>query len=109
VGDMVAKTHVVAKGSVGRPVGAGHHSVAGPATGPWAQPSASAPTARPGPQWDEARGTYIQWDPEAGAWMQWDEAAKRWDPIPPAPSIPPPPAATPPPPPPSAPPPPPPG
>jgi hypothetical protein len=94
VGDMVAKTHVVAKRSVGQPLGVGHHAIAGPAT-------PAAPSARPGPQWDEARGTYIQWDPQAQAWMQWDEAAKRWDPIPAAaPAIPPPPPAAPPPPPP---------
>lgn len=94
VGDMVAKTHVVAKGAVGQPLGVGHHSIAGPAT-------PAAPSARPGPQWDETRGTYIQWDPQAQTWMQWDEAAKRWDAIPAAaPAIPPPPPAAPPPPPP---------
>ena len=30
------------------------------------------------PQWDEARGTYIQWDPAQGAWMQWNEGTKTW-------------------------------
>ncbi|MFP5254511.1 MAG: RDD family protein [Acidimicrobiia bacterium] len=43
--------------------------------------SISAPPAG-GPQWDEARGTYIQWDPAQGRWLQWDEAARRWDVIP---------------------------
>jgi hypothetical protein len=95
VGDMVAKTYVVPKEYVGRPVGVPGAFVPG---GAWvgAHPP---PTARPGPQWDETRGTYIQWDPEATAWMQWDDTAKRWDPIP-TPDIPPPPAAAPPPPPP---------
>jgi hypothetical protein len=108
VGDMVAKTYVVPKQYVGRPV-----AVPGVIT-PYASTGGAwvgahpPPTARPGPQWDESRGTYIQWDPEAKAWMQWNETAQRWDPIP-TPEIPPPPVASPPPPPPgSAPPPPPP-
>jgi hypothetical protein len=109
VGDMVAKTHVVRKSSVGHPVTVGHHSLAGPSSWSTGMPT---PTAKPGPQWDEARGTYIQWDPDAQAWMQWDDATKAWNPIPAAPAIPPPPVSTPapppPPPPPSAPPPPPP-
>jgi len=59
----------------------------GPAVDPssagWASPTpppAAAPTAPdPGvPQWDEARGTYIQWDPAQGAWMQWNEGTKTW-------------------------------
>jgi uncharacterized RDD family membrane protein YckC len=58
----------------------------GPAVDPsssgWASPTppvAAPPT--PGtdaPQWDEARGTYIQWDSKQGAWMQWDEATRAW-------------------------------
>lgn len=62
----------------------------GPAVDPtaagWASPT--PPTAQSttpgtdGPQWDEARGTYIQWDPTQGAWMQWDEAGKAWSRIP---------------------------
>jgi uncharacterized RDD family membrane protein YckC len=69
----------------------------GPAVDPssagWASPSPPAapsptPTATtpaPGagaPQWDEARGTYIQWDPTQRAWMQWSEATKAWSRIP---------------------------
>ena len=43
----------------------------------------AAPLADPGgPQWDEARGTYIQWDPAQGTWMQWDEGTKAWSRIP---------------------------
>jgi hypothetical protein len=109
VGDMVAKTYVVPKAYVGQPV-----AVPGVIT-PYASTGGAwvgahpAPSARPGPQWDEARGTYIQWDPDAKAWMQWDETAQRWDAIA-THDIPPPPVAAPPPPPPppSAPPPPPP-
>jgi uncharacterized RDD family membrane protein YckC len=44
-----------------------------------------APTPAPsaeGPQWDPARGTYIQWDPTQQAWMQWDEGFKAWTRIP---------------------------
>jgi uncharacterized RDD family membrane protein YckC len=95
VGDMVAKTYVVPKQLVGSPIPVPGAFVPG---GTWvgAHPP---PTAKAGPQWDEARGTYIQWDPEARAWMQWDDAAKRWDPIPTIDIPPPPPAAPPPPPP----------
>jgi hypothetical protein len=65
----------------------------GPAVDPssagWASPTPPAPPAAAppppvagGPQWDEARGTYIQWDPALGAWMQWDEPMKAWSRIP---------------------------
>jgi uncharacterized RDD family membrane protein YckC len=107
VGDMVAKTYVVPKEYVGRPVAVRGVITAYASTGGAWVGAHPPPTARPGPQWDESRGTYIQWDPEAKDWMQWDETAQRWEPIP-TPDIPPPPVATPPPPPPSAPPPPPP-
>ena len=71
----------------------------GPAVDPssagWASPTPPSPPATPtppiapvapvvpapgteAPQWDEARGTYIQWDPVQGAWMQWDEGTKAW-------------------------------
>jgi uncharacterized RDD family membrane protein YckC len=95
VGDMVAKTHVVRKDAVGtppmHPMDLGAPSLAHP-----------SPTAKAGPQWDEARGTYIQWDPEARDWMQWDEPAKTWHPIitAPPPAMAAPPQAPPPPPPP---------
>jgi uncharacterized RDD family membrane protein YckC len=49
---------------------------------PPAPPIAPAPMPTEGPQWDEARGTYIQWDPVQGAWMQWDEGFKAWSRIP---------------------------
>jgi uncharacterized RDD family membrane protein YckC len=57
-----------------------------PASPGWASPTppvappqpAATPPPGSGPQWDEARGTYIQWDPAASAWMQWDEASKAW-------------------------------
>ena len=48
-------------------------------------PPAPAPAPTPsteGPQWDEARRTYIQWDPAQQAWMQWDEGFKAWTRIP---------------------------
>ena len=110
VGDMVAKTYVVRADTVGHPVVLpGDHGLgftAPPGGSPYG--GMPIPTAKPGPQWDEARGTYIQWDPEAAAWMQWSDTAKRWDPIPPQAVIPPPPIDAPPPPPLNAPPPPPP-
>jgi uncharacterized RDD family membrane protein YckC len=56
----------------------------------WAAPGASTAPAstatqagdRPGPQWDPARGTYIQWDPIQRTWLQWDETARQWSRIP---------------------------
>lgn len=45
-------------------------------------PQAEAPAARPEPQWDPARNTYIQWDPGRSAWLQWDEASQSWEVIP---------------------------
>ncbi|MGV3758689.1 MAG: RDD family protein [Actinomycetota bacterium] len=55
-----------------------------PAPGQWDQPSAPTGPSTPqgSPQWDEARGTYIQWDAAQGKWLQWDETARRWDVIP---------------------------
>ena len=54
---------------------------AGPAPPAPVVPGAPSPTTE-GPQWDEARGTYIQWDPAQEAWMQWDEGFKAWTVIP---------------------------
>jgi uncharacterized RDD family membrane protein YckC len=55
----------------------------GAAPPPPQAPVAPSPTpAAEGPQWDEARGTYIQWDPAQQAWMQWDEGFKAWTRIP---------------------------
>ena len=54
-------------------------------TSPQTTPTAPTPTAAPAadtPQWDEARGTYIQWDPVQRAWMQWNEGVKTWSRIP---------------------------
>lgn len=103
VGDMVAKTFVVRSSSVGAPivvpgltappVPAGQPGWGQPAPGPttdggWeAAPGAGPVAPAPGPpqgqpQWDEARGTYIQWDPVASRWMQWDEGQRSWSPIP---------------------------
>ncbi len=90
VGDMVAKTYVVRASAAGQPIliagltappvvaeGAPAWSAGGAPYAP-----APAPTAKHGPQWDEARSTYIQWDPTATAWMQWDESARTWNRIP---------------------------
>lgn len=99
VGDMVAKTFVVRREAAGRPILV-PGVTAPPGTPP--PPVPQAPLSTTGPNWDEARGTYVQWDPGARTWMAWDEAARRWDPIPgqvAAPPPPPPPVPTPPPPP----------
>ena len=53
----------------------------GPAPPAPVVPGAPSPTTE-GPQWDEARGTYIQWDPAQEKWMQWDEGFKAWTVIP---------------------------
>lgn len=52
-------------------------STAPPPPEPAADPTPSAPE----PQWDEARGTYIQWNPTTGTWNQWDAASNAWVPI----------------------------
>jgi RDD family protein len=104
VGDMVAKTFVVRRSAADRPVVVpGLNAAPVEATVPaWttAAPTyepAPQPVAKHGPQWDEARGTYIQWDPAQTAWMQWDEATRAWSQIPGQgeDDIPPPPSATP--------------
>ena len=35
----------------------------------------------PPPQWDRARGTYLQWEPNQRLWLEWDAALQRWKPI----------------------------
>lgn len=53
-----------------------------PPPGPTAEPPPPAPRYElPPPQWDPARGTYLQWEPNRQAWLQWDTAAERWKPI----------------------------
>ena len=104
VGDMAAGTYVVRSSAAGSPVVVPGLTAPPPPEGfapgvPWATTtspppaaawgsgppgpvppaaSAAAPAAPPGPQWDEARGTYIQWDPAQGAWLQWDEGTRTW-------------------------------
>ncbi len=112
VGDMAAQTFVVRSAAAGAPIvvpgltapapvavgtwgapppdetGAttGWGPAVDPSTAGWASPTppSVAPTAPATntPQWDEARGTYIQWDPTQGTWMQWDEGMKAWSRIP---------------------------
>lgn len=102
VGDMAAGTFVVRSSAAGSPIvvpgltappppqgyaaGVPWATTAPPASpdAGWGAPSAptSAPPSTPGPQWDEARGTYIQWDPAQGAWLQWDEPTRTWIRIP---------------------------
>ena len=53
----------------------------GPVPQPPVVPAAPS-AATEGPQWDDARGTYIQWDPAQEKWMQWDEGFKAWTVIP---------------------------
>ena len=103
VGDMAAKTNVVASASVGTPPMAGvvPGGYAVPATPPapggaWGGATAPAPGAPPAPggapsapaapaagepQWDAARNTYVQWDAAGQRWMAYDQAAGEWRPI----------------------------
>jgi hypothetical protein len=48
---------------------------------PTAPPAATPRDELPPPQWDTARGTYLQWEPNRQAWLQWDAAGERWKPI----------------------------
>lgn len=50
-------------------------------TPPTAPPTAAPRFELPPPQWDPARGTYLQWEPNRQSWLQWDAAAERWKPI----------------------------
>ncbi len=83
VGDMAAGTYVVRADAAGSPVVVPDAVTAAPpyTPAPPPPPAFPAPTAKEGPQWDEARGTYIQWDPAQAAWVQWDDATKVWIPI----------------------------
>jgi len=54
---------------------------AGPPTAPAAPEPAAPRDELPPPQWDPARGTYLQWEPNRQAWLQWDAAGQRWKPI----------------------------
>lgn len=86
VGDMAAKTFVVRSAAAGRPInvpgltsapgmpGAPMPGDVGYGVGP-----PSVPTQAP--QWDAARGTYIQWDATQQRWLQWDESSRTWSPI----------------------------
>ena len=67
---MAAGTFVVAKTSVGQPVGV---VTAAPAY------AATAPPPGSTPQWDAARGAYVQWDPAAGRYVAWDDTTKTWN------------------------------
>ncbi|HSL56945.1 MAG TPA: RDD family protein [Acidimicrobiales bacterium] len=96
VGDLVAKTRVVAASSLGQPaVGVAGAGAAAAAPAAWGPPPAAAAVASPStpppaaptvaptsdaePRWDDARNTWIQWN--GSQWLAWDAAAGRWDPI----------------------------
>jgi hypothetical protein len=50
--------------------------------GPPSPPVGAAPRYElPPPQWDAARGTYLQWEPNQRLWLEWDTALQRWKPI----------------------------
>lgn len=101
LGDMAAGTYVVARQSVGQPIGlAGAPSPYGaplpmygapppppygappPSYGAPPPPSYGAPPPSPptggAPQWDASRGAYVQWDPATGRYVAWDPATQTW-------------------------------
>lgn len=55
------------------------------ASGPPSAPPVAEPAAPryelPPPQWDPARGTYLQWEPNQQLWLEWDAVNQRWKPI----------------------------
>lgn len=93
VGDMAAGTYVIQRGYVGEPVNpegepvySGARSwdptpVAGGASVTGAQPASTGPAPTYEPQWDAARGAYLQWDPRRQVWLQYDDDAQEWRPI----------------------------
>jgi len=93
VGDMVAGTYVIQRGYVGEPVvpegepvytGARSWDPTPAAEGAsvtGAQPASTAPAPTYEPQWDAARGAYLQWDPRRQVWLQYDDDAQEWKPI----------------------------
>jgi uncharacterized RDD family membrane protein YckC len=95
VGDVEATD---AEGASGEPASAqaevGGETGTTPSGGAITEPGGSSPSANApagaaasgsdqtyNPQWDAARGAYIQWDPNRSRWLQWDDAAKEWKPI----------------------------
>lgn len=97
VGDMAARSYVVAAEGFGRPVGL-PGPPAPPAPDVWSPPPTypaqppTAPVGRPpvapfappapamttGPVWDPERRAYLQWDPARGQWLQFDQATGVW-------------------------------
>lgn len=77
VGDMVAKTYVVRRSSMGAPLEIPEKAPRAPAT--WAPPGAGGPPPHPdGPHWDPHRQTWIRYDRGAEHWTMWDEWRRDW-------------------------------
>lgn len=105
VGDMAAKTYVIGKDDVGRPVmvdaAARYAPTNAPATGgTWAPPAAppvgapsspppgspeptTTPTTESGsePVWDPQRNRYVKWDAPSGQWLEYDDDGGQWRPL----------------------------
>jgi uncharacterized RDD family membrane protein YckC len=87
--DMAARTFVIDRAHVGRPVlipgltapaamyGYGY----GYGYGPPGQGYAPPPPTPDAPRWDPDRDTYIQYDRSTSAWVQWDAEQGQWVPI----------------------------
>ena len=68
----------------GPPPGAGYGPPPGQSYPPPGQAAATPPVgagAPAGPQWDTARGTYVQADPETGVWHSWNTRTSKWEPL----------------------------
>ena len=63
------------------PVGGGWGAPMGGAAGGPVPPATPGAASGDGPQWDQARNTYIQYDRDKSAWVQWDAATNAWVPI----------------------------
>jgi uncharacterized RDD family membrane protein YckC len=100
VGDMVAKTYVIDRKSVGSPVlpdwtppggapppGAipGAPPTPGAAPAPGAVTTPAAPTQPAAgstePTWDPQRNQYVQFDQASGRWLAFDDSSNEWKPI----------------------------
>jgi uncharacterized RDD family membrane protein YckC len=99
VGDMVAKTYVIDRGSRGRPVtypgqpggvmewtpqGGAAPASAIPGAPPMPGAVATAAPPTPGasePTWDPQRNQYVQYDQATGRWLAHDDQTNEWKPI----------------------------
>jgi uncharacterized RDD family membrane protein YckC len=101
IGDMAAKTYVVARADAGAPIALPGTEAPAVFTSPYGSPvptGAGPPAAgepeigepavlerpRPAaaqPVWDDRWGAWVTWDEPSARWLRWDAAASRWVPM----------------------------